>query len=125
MRVSVWRNFAILKTARPKVDGGSTFKLKFSQSVALIKRGWKHLRKVLTLVRCQIFQAIIGTMKIGIPTYEATKSDELQLPLRKTGKPAISVMIVEPIKPTHAAYGWKGAFHGRLSRETPCAFIAA
>lgn len=64
-------------------------------------------------------------MKIGMPMYEATKSDVLQLPLRKTGKPAISVMMVDPMKPTHAAYGWRGAFQGSVSLETPCAFIAA
>lgn len=64
-------------------------------------------------------------MKMGMPMYEATKFDVLQLPLRKTGKPAIRVMMVDPMKPTHAAYGWNGAFQGSVSREMPCDFIAA
>lgn len=37
--------------------------------------------------------------------YEATKSDVFQLPFKKTGKPATRVMMVEPMKPTQAAYG--------------------
>lgn len=79
----------------------------------------------LTLVLCHNFQPKIGTMKSGIPIYDATKSDAFQLPLRNTGKPATSVMMVDPMKPTHAAYGWNGPFQGKESRGTPCAFIAA
>ena len=76
-------------------------------------------------MRLKTFQRIIGTMKIGMPTYEAKKFDVDQLPLRKTGKPATRVMMVDPTKPTHAVYGWKGDFQGIVSRLTPCAFIAA
>lgn len=47
------------------------------------------------------------------------KSEADQLPLRKTGKPVIRVMMAEPTKPTHAAYGWRGAFQGKVSRLTP------
>jgi hypothetical protein len=32
---------------------------------------------------------------------------------------------VEPTNPNQAAYGWNGAFHGKVSRETPCVFMAA
>jgi hypothetical protein len=68
---------------------------------------------------------MIGIMKIGIPIYEATKSEVFQLPLRKTGNPATSVMMVDPMNPTHAAYGCRGPFHGSVSRWTPCALSAA
>jgi hypothetical protein len=63
-------------------------------------------------------------MKRGIPMYEATKSAVFQFPFKKTGKPAINVMIVAPINPYQAVNGWKGPFHGRVSRLTPCAFNA-
>ena len=68
---------------------------------------------------------MIGTMKSGIPIYEAMKSPVLQFPFRKTGKPVIKVMMVDPMKPYHAVKGWKGLFQGKLSRLSPCAFIAA
>ena len=57
----------------------------------------------LTLVRLMSFHKIIGTMKMGMPMYDATKSDEDQLPFKKTGNPATKVMMVEPINPTQAA----------------------
>ena len=37
-----------------------------------------------------------------MPMYDAMKLDVDQLPFKKTGKPAINVMMVEPMKPTHA-----------------------
>lgn len=46
---------------------------------------------------------MIGTMKIGMPMYEATKSEVDQLPFRKTEKPATKVMTAEPMQPNHAA----------------------
>lgn len=49
------------------------------------------------------FQPMIGTMKIGMPIYDAMKSDVFQLPSRNTGNPVINVIMVDPIKPTHAA----------------------
>ena len=45
----------------------------------------------------------MGTMKMGIPMYDATKFDVFQLPFKNTGKPATKVIIIEPMKPTHAA----------------------
>ena len=57
--------------------------------------------------------------------YDAIKLDVFQLPFKKTGKPATRVIMVAPMKPTQAAYGWKGPFQGSESRDTPCAFIAA
>ena len=78
-----------------------------------------------TFVRYHSFQQIMGTMKMGIPTYDATKSDVDQFPLRKTGNPAISVMIVDKIKPIHAVYGCNGPFQGSVSRLIPCFFMAA
>lgn len=58
-------------------------------------------------------------MKIGIPMYVDTKSAADQFPLRKTGKPATNVMMVEPTRPYHAVYGCHGDFHGKESRLTP------
>ena len=54
-------------------------------------------------VRCHNFHPMMGTMKMGMPMYDATKSEVLQLPFKKTGKPATKVMMVEPMKPTQAA----------------------
>ena len=59
----------------------------------------------LTLVRLTSFHTMIGTMKIGMPIYDAKNVDVSQLPFKKTGKPAMSTMMVEPTNPTHAAYG--------------------
>jgi hypothetical protein len=72
-------------------------------------------------VRYTSFHTTIGTIKIGMPMYDAMKSDVDQFPLRKTGNPTTSVMMADPMNPTHAAYGWNGPFHGRLSRLRPCA----
>jgi len=83
------------------------------------------MSNVLTLVLCTSFQMTIGTMKSGIPMYDAMKSPVFQLPFKKTGKPVIKVMIVDPMKPYHAVKGWKGLFQGKLSRLSPCAFMAA
>ena len=77
------------------------------------------------MVLCQSFHPRIGTIKIGIPIYDATKWDEFQFPFRNTGNPATIVIIVDPTNPNQAVNGWKGAFQGIVSRETPCAFIAA
>lgn len=57
--------------------------------------------------------------------YEAKNVDVSQFPFKKTGNPATSTIIVEPMNPTHAAYGWKGAFQGRVSRLMPWALSAA
>lgn len=46
---------------------------------------------------------MIGTMKMGMPMYDATKSDDDQLPFKKTGNPATRTMMVEPMNPTQAA----------------------
>lgn len=82
-------------------------------------------KRVLTFVLYTNFHTMIGMMNSGIPMYEAMKSPVLQFPFKKTGKPVMSVIIVDPINPYQAENGWKGLFHGRLSRLTPCAFIAA
>lgn len=67
---------------------------------------------------------MMGTMKMGMPIYDETKSEVDQFPARKTENPATKTMIVDPMKPNQAANGWKGAFQGKVSRLTPCTFIA-
>ena len=82
-------------------------------------------RYVLTCVLCHSFQTMIGTMKSGIPIYEAMKSPVFQFPFKNTGNPVIKVMIVDPMNPYHAVKGWNGLFQGKLARLCPCAFMAA
>jgi type II secretory pathway component PulF len=57
----------------------------------------------LTLVLLTSFQTMMGTMKMGMPMYEAMKLLADQFPFRKTEKPVTSVMMDEPAKPNHAA----------------------
>lgn len=42
-----------------------------------------------------------------------------QFPFKKTEKPAIRAIIVDPTNPTHAVYGCSGDFQGRVSRLMP------
>lgn len=114
-------NLALLQPTGPEIDVGAANKLHHQLATSFDTRVKIRL---LTFVRLKTFQRIIGTIKIGMPTYEAKKSEVDQLPLRNTGKPATRVMIVEPMKPTHAVYGWKGDCQGKVSRLTPCAFMA-
>ena len=67
----------------------------------------------------------MGTIKIGIPMYAATKLEAFQFPLRKTEKPLRKVMTVAPMKPYQAVKGWNGPFQGKVSRLTFCALRAA
>jgi hypothetical protein len=68
---------------------------------------------------------MMGTIKMGMPTYDAIKSAVLQLPFRNTGNPQTRVMMVAPMNPYHAVNGWNGLFHGKVSRLTFWAFMAA
>lgn len=90
------------------------------QSLLTMLRGRKVGYLILTLLLCRNFHARMGRTKMGIPIYAAIKSDDDQRPLRNTGNPVIIIMIIEPMRPTHAAYGCKGAFQGSVSRLIPC-----
>lgn len=109
-----------MKTSGPKIDRLTTSKLHDVSGAPCRSKGpW------LTFVLCTNFQMMMGTTKIGMPIYEAMKSPVLQLPFKKTGNPVMNVIIVAPTNPYHALKGWNGLFQGRVSRLTPCAFIAA
>lgn len=73
----------------------------------------------LTFERLRTFHMMIGTMKIGIPIYDATKLEEFQFPFKNTEKPVMSVMSDVPTNPYQAVKGCRGDFHGKVSRLTP------
>lgn len=62
---------------------------------------------------------------MGIPIYAAINPDADQFPSRKTWKPVTKVMVVAPMNPYHAVYGWKGDLQGTVSRLTPWASLPA
>lgn len=92
-------NLALHEAARPEIQSRCADKLK--QPISVYSRN-KRDEVGLTLLFLKIFQRMIGTMKIGMPTYEAKKSEVDQFPLRKTGNPATRVIMVDPMNPTHA-----------------------